>query len=270
MDAAEALKRIDPADGSGIVRALLELGGPICAGVLGLDGRPWVAPVPYCLEREGALWFSTAKNEPFYTALSLRPETELCLPLENGGSLRLSGKAVFSEEAEVLSACLAANPGLQKRYAGREEYLIPFCLTEARATLRLEADAEEREWLLGTAESVLLGPRLKKDKELRDRIASLLRRREERPEEWPEGELGLVTDGALLLFAEAAKALWPRMDVQPMERAARYETYDERERYVLLAKRLYGNVTVDKPEQLTELLSPDTLGRLLEKRGEKP
>ncbi len=270
MKAGKAMKEAGPAEGLGIVRALLERGGPVCAGVLGPDGRPWVVPVPYCMEREGALWFAAAKNEPFYTALSLRPETELCLPLKEGGSLRLMGKAVFSEEAELLSACLAANPGLQKRCAGREAYLIPFCLTEARAVLRQEAGAEERRWLLGTAESVLLGPRLKKDKELRDRIASLLRRREERPDEWPEGELGLVTDGALLLFAETAKALWPHMDVQPMERAARFGTYDERERWVQLARRLYGNVTVDKPELLTELLSPDTLRRLLEERGERP
>ena len=51
--------------------------------------------------------------------------------------------------------------------------------------------------------------------------------------------------------AEAAKALWPRMDVRPVERAAVYETYDEREKYTSLASSKIGNAVIDKPEDIT-------------------
>ena len=69
-------------------------------------------------------------------------------------------------------------------------------------------------------------------------------------------------DGALFLFAEEAKKLWPRMDVQPMERASVYETWDERESFVRLAKRLIGNAVIAKPEDMTYWLNPETLTEL--------
>ena len=65
--------------------------------------------------------------------------------------------------------------------------------------------------------------------------------------------------GALFVFAEAAKALWPRMDIQPIERAAVFETYDEREKYTLLAKKKIGNIRITKPEDLSYWTSEEAL-----------
>ena len=65
--------------------------------------------------------------------------------------------------------------------------------------------------------------------------------------------------GALFVFAEAAKALWPRMDIQPIERAAVFETYDEREKYTLLAKKKIGNTRITKPEDLSYWTSEEAL-----------
>ena len=55
------------------------------------------------------------------------------------------------------------------------------------------------------------------------------------------------------------------MDIRPIERSALFETYDEREKFVDLAKRAIGNAVVDKPEDRTCWLSKETLGSLADK-----
>ena len=73
-------------------------------------------------------------------------------------------------------------------------------------------------------------------------------------------------EGGIAAAVEAAKALWPRMDIRPIERAAVFGTWDEREKYTKLAARLIGNAVIDKPEDLTYFLDPE---RLAELRKEK-
>lgn len=105
------------------------------------------------------------------------------------------------------------------------------------------------------------GLALANDTELRDRIAKLVRRREETtpPETEREGYLQKLYDGALLVVAEAAKDMWPELDVQPLERSALYETFDEREQFMEKARQLIGAVTIDKPEDLTYYINKETL-----------
>jgi hypothetical protein len=57
------------------------------------------------------------------------------------------------------------------------------------------------------------------------------------------------------------------MDIRPIERAAVFETYDERERWTNEAAALIGNAQIDKPEDLTYWLSIDTLRALNEQRN---
>ena len=56
------------------------------------------------------------------------------------------------------------------------------------------------------------------------------------------------------------------MDIRPIERAAVFETWDEREKYTKLAARLIGNAVIDKPEDLTFWLDAERLAAL---RAEK-
>ena len=49
------------------------------------------------------------------------------------------------------------------------------------------------------------------------------------------------------------------MDIRPIERAAVFETYDEREKYTALAAGIIGNAVIDKPEDLTYWLNLETL-----------
>ena len=67
-----------------------------------------------------------------------------------------------------------------------------------------------------------------------------------------------IYDGTLLYLAEKAKEVWPRMDIQPAERSVLFETYDEREEYVALARKRLGNAYIDKPEDFTYWLSEST------------
>ena len=99
---------------------------------------------------------------------------------------------------------------------------------------------------------------MKKDKELRDRLIRLMERREAEKTE-PADESALqqqkLYDGTLLYFAGKAKELWPRLDIQPAERSVLFETYDEREKYVQLARKRLRNARIEKPEDFTWWLS---------------
>ena len=52
------------------------------------------------------------------------------------------------------------------------------------------------------------------------------------------------------------------MDIRPIERAAVFETWDQRERYTKLAAELIGNAVIDKPEDLSYWINPETLRTL--------
>ena len=154
------------------------------------------------------------------------------------------------------------------------KYLPPFNshLFGSFTSLR---NSEQRTVSLGTPGSALVGISIKKDTELRDRIIKILERREaEGPLPTEEAMAGLdadalytqrLYDGALMYFAETAKALWKRMDIGHIQRCALFETYDQLEEFTGLAKRLIGNAAIDKPEDLTYWLNKETLLELKKK-----
>ena len=238
------------------IAALLEQSGPVYAGTVGLDGRPQLRPVCFLFQQDGALYFLTAKSRRFYAELCRKPH--ICLTAfdrESEVFLRVSGKACFSEEEPVLDRAVRERPELLQAFGGEPKTLIAFFLLEAKAELLAGLDEiPQAEFFLPDPSGVLTGITIKKKTELRDRIAKILERREAEPPALPD-ETAKLYDGALFLFAEAAKALWPRMDIRPIERAAVFETWDEREEYTRLARKRLGNARIDKPEDLTYWLS---------------
>ena len=238
---------------------LLERYAPLLAATTGLNGEPQVRPIRFLTEREGALYFLTAKNRRLYAELCKDPRVEICVVDREGETcLRLSGRASFTEDEALLDDC-----GDEEERKAR----IAFFLLGARAELTaLYDETPLSEVRLPDPEGVLIGITIRKKTELRDRISRILERREA---ELPAAvdETARLYDGALLLFAETAKALWPRMDVQPIERAAVFETWDERERYTKLAAELIGNAVIDKPEDLTYWLNRQTLTELRQRAG---
>ena len=234
------------------------------AATIGLHGNPQVRPVSLCFAENGTLYFSAAKSSFFYAELCRDPRIQLCCyDDETGSSLRVSGKVCFTQEPAVLARCLSDDHAAGPQSDINAENVIAFFLTEMTAELRspLE-DVPDRDWALADPGGVLIGIRIKKDTELRDRLSKLLARREAQDTADRDSVSQKLLDGALFLFAEAAKKLWPRMDIRPIERAAVFETYDEREQYTALAAKLIGNASIDKPEDLTYWLNPETLAAL--------
>lgn len=236
------------------------------AATRGLDKLPSLHPVRLCFIREGAIYFACAKCESFYGELSLSPNFALCAADEKSGRvLTLRGRAVFTEDAEIIEECAKSDPALDKKWGGDRAMLIAFFLTDGTAEFTSMSSSERRMIPLGAPENALIGIKIKKNTELRDRLIKLMERREaEKPETGDEAALfsQKLYDGALMYFAETAKALWPRMDIRPIERSALFETYDERESFTLLAKKLIGNANIDKVEDITHYINKQTLAEL--------
>ena len=244
------------------VREILKRNPVLIAGTMGFDKRQQLHKAELCYEEGGALYFAAAKCEAYYGEISTYPELVLCAyDAESGTLLRLRGKPVFEEEKAVIERCLAGSSALKKAWGHEPDMLIAYFLKDLTAQL-VHDDGTLEEAALGTPENVITGITIKKDKELRDRLSRLMERREAEkpaPSDEAASELQKTYDGTLLYFAEEAKKLWPRLDIQPAERSVLFETYDEREKYVQLARKRLKNARIDKPEDFTWWLSQDGL-----------
>ncbi|MBR3382170.1 MAG: pyridoxamine 5'-phosphate oxidase family protein [Clostridia bacterium] len=249
---------IETGDAIRTAEQLLRGGDRLYAGTIGIDGRPQVRPASFAFVRDGALYFLTLKSSRMYAELSKTPFIQFCgRGGESGLSFRLSGKAVFTEDPEITEPAAGACPEVLERAGGEMKMLIVFFLTGAELLIESETPNEpETKMLLPDPSGVLIGIAVKKKTELRDRLTRVFERRETEPP-LKEGKAARLYDGAMFVFAEAAKALWPRMDITPLERAAVFETYDEREKYTMLAARIIGNAVVDSPEDVTYWLDPE-------------
>ncbi|MBQ6541193.1 MAG: hypothetical protein IJL73_01785 [Lachnospiraceae bacterium] len=230
----------------------------LIAGTTGFDKKPKLHKAELCYEADGTFYFAVPKCESFYGELSLCPVLTLgAYDREEKTFLRIQGQAVFTEEKDVIDRCLQASSSLREKWGEEPGMLIAFFLKDV--TLELVRDDGTSETIeLGTPENVLVGITMKKDKEIRDRLTRIMERREaEKPELLDEASIRRqkICDGTLLLLAEKAKELWPRLDIQPAERSVIFETWDEREEYTRLARKRLGNTRIDKPEDLTYWLS---------------
>ncbi|MBQ1826975.1 MAG: hypothetical protein II126_03290, partial [Erysipelotrichaceae bacterium] len=101
---------------------------------------------------------------------------------------------------------------------------------------------------------------MKKDKEIRDRLAKIIEERAGKAV--TDREAQKFYDGALLVLGECAKKLWPSFNMMPLESSLLYETYDERERYQNHAAAALGNITIKQVEDLTYYLSEENLDKI--------
>lgn len=245
------------------IRQILKKDPVLIAGTMGFDKRPQLHKAEVCYEEDGAFYFAVPKCESYYGEISMFPDLTLCrYDPEEQVLLRLKGKVVFDEDEAVIGRCLEASPALKKSWGGEPGMLIAYFLKDLTAEL-LHDDGTREEVILGIPKNAIVGISIKKDKEIRDRLIRLMERREaEKPEPVDEEALRMqkLHDGTLLYIVEKAKELWPRMDIQPMERSILFETYDEREEYVGAARKRLGNARIDKPEDLTYWLGTSSEG----------
>ncbi|MBQ2190971.1 MAG: hypothetical protein IIT70_07800 [Clostridia bacterium] len=248
------------------IKEFLGGGRALYAATMGLDKTPCVHYAELCFEKDGALYFACPKCGRFYGELSMYPAVKLCaFDGASGVELLIGGRPVFTEDEAVIAECLENSPSLREAWGGEPKMIIAWFLADAVCEFTRVKDGEKQVFELGSPENALIGVRIKKDKQLRDRLSAIMAERESAPAE-PNG-LQKLYDGAVLYFAECAKQVWPRMDVTPIERSAVFDTYDEREKFTLLAKKLVGNASIDKPEDLTYWLNKEQLAQTLREKG---
>lgn len=266
-------------DGMAVTAAILKDAESLYVSNIDLEGKPQIRKIGGGFYDSGAFWFGTAKCEHFYAEISQNPW--ICIYVEDRSfTYTLSGKVCFCEDAEKVRASFRADKRLFEKYETQPEMIIPFFLTEAKGMLTIEAEGIspnndtfetknviQKYYDLPVGDEAPVGMTIKKKTELRDRLLRILQRREDEGGDTSEEGIFMqkLYDGALLAAAECAKKLWARMDVQQIERAVLYETYDERERFVLLAKKLIGNAVIAEPEDFTWYLNKETIADLYRK-----
>ena len=282
MTESEFFASLDDSQPQESLAQILQRFPELFAATTGLDKKPQLWPVRFLFAQDGSLWFATAKCARYYAEISMTPALTLGVyAAETGTFIRLRGKALFSEDKTLVARCLKEDPNLTAAWGEDPNLYIAYTLTGVQAEITsISPDIPARTLRVGDSESLLQGITLKKKTELRDRLSRLMERREAEgpklsadngivdgaeplPAAGLERETALFAqklyDGALLYFAETAKALWPRFNIQPIERSVLFETYNEREQFTALAKRLIGNTVIDKPEDLTYYINPETL-----------
>ena len=244
------------------VRRFLKKNPVLIAGTLGFDKKPQLHKAEICYEEDGCFYFAAAKCESYYGEISINPSLVLSgYDAEEGVLLRLKGQVIFSEEESIISRCLAGSPALRKAWGKDPGMLTAYYLKDLAAELIYD-DGRREEAVLGLPENILTGISVKKDKEIKERLARLIERREHERGELKEGEALIrqkIYDGTLLYLAEKAKEVWPRLNILPAEQSAVFETYDEREIYTGQARKRLGNARIEKPEDLTYWLSDESL-----------
>lgn len=65
---------------------------------IGNDGKAKVRPFQFMLEDGGKLYFCTSNKKEVYKEITKHPYIEFCASGENFSWMRLSGKAVFSDD----------------------------------------------------------------------------------------------------------------------------------------------------------------------------
>ena len=226
-------------------------------GLKGLDKKPWIYPIGKGKEVNGTFWWLCDKSTLLYGSLSLNPEAQIFLQDEEGVIFRITGKAEFREDEKVIAEFLKDDETLDPTFQ------IVFFLKDARITITSLTESVNKP--LKISDETPVGVTLKKDREIRDRLASIIEER--KAAEIGDVEFRKLCDGILLVFGERAKKLWPSFNLMPLENSLLYETWDEREKYQNRAAEIMGNITIKQVEDLTYYLSEETLRELAGKRG---
>lgn len=83
---------------------------------IGADSKPKVRPFQFMLEDGGKLYFCTSNQKPVYREIRSTPDVEFCASGENFSWMRLSGRAVFSQDLELKAKVQEASPLVKSIY----------------------------------------------------------------------------------------------------------------------------------------------------------
>jgi len=68
---------------------------------IGLDGRPKVRPMKFRIENDGKLYFATSNKKSVFKELEKSPYLDLSTSTNDFKWLRISGKAIFTDDLEI-------------------------------------------------------------------------------------------------------------------------------------------------------------------------
>ncbi len=238
-------------DGKEIAREIFSRHSRMLIGVKGLDKKPWIYPLGKASEVNGTFYWLCDKSTQLYGSLSINEDAQIFIK-DGEDIIRITGKAVFSEDEKITSECLKIEP------ENDPVYQIAFFIKDARLTVT--NNGESKVYVLKTSDETLTGVEMKKDKEIRDRLAKIIDERTEK--EVTDKEYQKFFDGTLLVFGECAKKLWPSFNLMKLESVLLYETYDEREKYQNEVALALGNITIKQVEDLSYYLNEEYIRKL--------
>ncbi|WBW94981.1 pyridoxamine 5'-phosphate oxidase family protein [Oceanirhabdus sp. W0125-5] len=103
---------------------------------IGLDGKPKVRPFQFMLEQKGKLYFCTSNQKDVYAEIKECPYVELSVSSPTFAWIRLSGKAVFSNDIEIKKAIIEHSELVKSIYQTAENPTFEiFYLEDAKAVI---------------------------------------------------------------------------------------------------------------------------------------
>lgn len=106
---------ISPEEGRAIVVAFLKESAPYFFATEE-NGKPHLRPIGIFMEEDGKVWFHVGKHKNSYAQIQKNPNIEIVSVHPNGEWMRLTGKAVCSDNEIVNTRTFEMAPGLKQMY----------------------------------------------------------------------------------------------------------------------------------------------------------
>ncbi|MDR1452349.1 MAG: pyridoxamine 5'-phosphate oxidase family protein [Candidatus Margulisbacteria bacterium] len=102
---------------------------------VGLDGRPSVRPFQSIYVKDGRIYYCTGNFKTVYQELQKNPAVQInALDPKTMDWARLSGRAVFTDDAKIKEEFFAAYPNIKERYPEISTFAV-FYIDQPKATL---------------------------------------------------------------------------------------------------------------------------------------
>ena len=116
---------------------------------VGLDGKPKVRPFGFMLEEGGRLYFCTSNKKDVYDQMKNQPYVEICVSTPDFSWMRLSGKAIFSNDMVLKTRIIEGNNLVKSIYQSADNPIFEmFYLDEAKAVIADFSGNPPREYTL--------------------------------------------------------------------------------------------------------------------------
>lgn len=100
------------------------------------NGKPRVRAFGFMFEEDGRFYFCTNSTKEVYRQLVAQPDLEYAVTTQDMTMLRMSGKAIFTEDERLKEKALNANGMVKSLYKAADNPIFKvFCLEHGTAVL---------------------------------------------------------------------------------------------------------------------------------------